>query len=163
MVHRTSAGRPRAIFTLVLAAALSSCAHTAGTSSANSAGSSGGASGASEPVAGLSGITWRFYDTGKDTLADASKTEMRIDTDGKVSGSTGCNRFTGTAAIVGTSLTFAPLATTRMACDPALMKQESAILAALQSVKSFALVGSDRLNLLDAGGQPVVRLVTAKP
>jgi heat shock protein HslJ len=100
---------------------------------------------------------------GNDTLTDATKTELRIDPDGKVSGNTGCNRFSGTAAIVGTSLTFAPLATTRMACDPPLMKQESAILAALQSVKSFALVGSDRLNLLDAGGQPVVRLVSAKP
>jgi len=43
------------------------------------------------------------------------------------------------------------------------MKQESAILAVLQSVKSFALVGGDRLNLLDAAGQPVVRLVSAKP
>lgn len=160
MVHRTSAGWPRSLFTLVLAAGLSSCAHTGGTSSAGGAGS---ASGATEPAAGLSGVTWRFYDMGNDTLTDATKTELRIDPDGKVSGNTGCNRFSGTAAIVGTSLTFAPLATTRMACDPPLMKQESAILAALQSVKSFALVGSDRLNLLDAGGQPVVRLVSAKP
>lgn len=160
MVHRTSAGWPRALFTLALTAGLSSCAHTGGTSSAGGAGS---ASGATEPAAGLSGVTWRFYDMGNDTLTDASKTELRIDPDGKVSGNTGCNRFSGTAAIVGTSLTFAPLATTRMACDPPLMKQESAILAALRSVKSFALVGSDKLNLLDAGGQPVLRLVSAKP
>jgi heat shock protein HslJ len=159
MVQRTIRTWPRSLFTVVLAATLFACAHTGGTTGASGAGS---ASGATEPAAGLSGVTWRFYDMGKDTLADPSKTELRIDPDGKVSGSTGCNRFSGTAAIVGTSLTFAPLATTRMACDPPLMKQESAILAALQSVRSFALVGSDRLNLLDAGGQPVARLVGAK-
>ena len=160
MVHRASATWPRSLFALVLAAGLTSCAHSGGTSSAGGAGSAGGAT---EPAAGLSGVTWRFYDMGNDTLADASKTELRIDPDGKVSGSTGCNRFTGTATIVGTGLTFAPLATTRMACDQPLMKQETAILAALKSVKSFALVGGDRLNLLDAGGQPVARLVSEKP
>lgn len=129
----------------------SSCAHT------------GGAGGAEEPAPSLSGTTWRFYDIGRDTLADASKTELRIDPDGKVSGSTGCNRFTGTATIAGTNLTFSPLATTRMACEPGLMRQESGILAALQSVKSFAFVKDGRLNLLDAGGGPVARLVGAKP
>lgn len=160
MVHRLIAGSTRALLTLALAMTLSSCAHTGGASGAKGA---AGASGATEPTAAVSGVTWRFYDMGKDTLADASKTELRIDPDGKVSGSTGCNRFTGTATIVGSSLTFAPLATTRMACDPAAMKQESAILAALQSARSFAVVGSDRLNLLDAAGQPVARLVAAKP
>jgi len=143
-----------ALVALAMAAAVSSCAHTGG---------SGGGSGAVEPEPSLSGSTWRFYDMGGDTLADASKTELRIDPDGKVSGSAGCNRFSGTAIIVGTSLTFAPLATTRMLCEPNLMRQETGILAALQSVKSFALVEGDRLNLLDAGGQPLLRLVRAKP
>ena len=151
MIRRTSAGWGRSIVAIALAATASSCAHT------------GGASGADVSAPSMSGTTWRFYDMGQDTLADPSKTELRIDPDGKVSGSTGCNRFTGTASIVGASLTFSPLATTRMSCEPGLMRQESGILTALQSVKSFVLVGTNRLNLLDAGGQPLLRLVSAKP
>jgi len=150
LIRRTSAVWRRSLVAMALAATAVSCAHT------------GGAGGTAEPEPSLSGTTWRFYDMGQDTLADPSKTELRIDPDGKVSGSTGCNRFTGTATMVGTSLSFSPFATTRMLCDPGLMRQESLILTALQSVKSFALVESDRLNLLDATGQPLLRLVRAK-
>ena len=144
-------GWRRSLVAAALVATASSCAHM------------GEGSVAAPPVPSLSGATWRIYDMTGGSVADAAKTELRIDPDGKVSGSTGCNRFTGSATIVGTSLAFAPLATTRMICDPALMTQEKGILAAFHSVTSFALVEDGKLNLLDAGGQPLLRLVRAKP
>ena len=67
------------------------------------------------------------------------------------------------AVVAAVVLAFSPLATTRMLCEPALMTQESGILAALQAVKSFTFVEDEKLNLLDAGGQPLLRLVRAKP
>ncbi|MBA3742975.1 META domain-containing protein [Sporichthya sp.] len=39
--------------------------------------------------------------------------------DGKVSGSDGCNRFNGTATIAGDTITFGPIASTKMACPAA--------------------------------------------
>lgn len=66
--------------------------------------------------------------------ADAVETAtIRFDTDGAISGTTGCNRFTGTAEARDGQLIFsAPLATTRMACPGgALNAQEQRILALL--------------------------------
>ncbi|MFD2123110.1 META domain-containing protein [Streptomyces cirratus] len=49
--------------------------------------------------------------------ADATgKARFTITHDGSVSGGLGCNRFTARATVVGASLGFGPLATTRMAC-----------------------------------------------
>lgn len=51
--------------------------------------------------------------------------------DGRVSGTTGCNRISGTYEVAGDVVTIGPLATTRMACPPPLMARETALLAAL--------------------------------
>ncbi len=49
--------------------------------------------------------------------------------DGKVSGSAGCNRYSGTYTVSGNSITFSsPMATTMMMCDESVMEQENAYL-----------------------------------
>jgi putative lipoprotein len=74
---------------------------------------------------------------------------------GQVSGSGGCNRFSGSCNVDGSALTFGNLASTRMACAEG-MDQESAFLAALGKVRSWRVSG-DRLELLDAGGVSLAR------
>jgi heat shock protein HslJ len=56
-----------------------------------------------------------------------------------VSGSGGCNTFNGTYALEGPSLTFGPLATTRMACEEPANGIETAYLAALQGVTEWQI------------------------
>jgi heat shock protein HslJ len=51
--------------------------------------------------------------------------------EGRVSGSTGCNRFTGTYKQEGTSLKFSPFAVTKMACPPPLDALERSFLQAM--------------------------------
>lgn len=76
----------------------------------------------------------------------------------RVSGSSGCNRVTGSFEHAGASLKFGPLAGTRMAClDPALDKQEQQIFTQLQLIRSHRIHGDD-LSLLDAKGVVVLRL-----
>jgi heat shock protein HslJ len=75
----------------------------------------------------------------------------------RVSGSTGCNRFTGTFTRTGASLRFSPLATTKMACPPTLDAQERAFLAALQATTALHLAGNT-LELKDASGTVRMRL-----
>jgi heat shock protein HslJ len=75
---------------------------------------------------------WRFGAVnGEPTVGETAITFGR---DGSVSGSTGCNRFTGRGVMDGATLVIeGPLATTRMACPgEALTTQEDRILAALQ-------------------------------
>jgi putative lipoprotein len=118
--------------------------------------------GGTAPKASPAGATWRVEEIDGHGVADAAKTELRISSDGRVSGSTGCNRFSGTATLEGPSLTFSPLATTRMACEQPLMDQERDILAGLEAVKSFSLDGDGKLRLLDTDGKTRLRLTRAE-
>ena len=80
--------------------------------------------------------------------------------DGKVTGSGGCNTFSGPFEVDGAKLRIGPLAATRKACpEPdGADAQERGYLAALESVVRFEQAGP-RLTLLNAKGQMAVTLV----
>jgi heat shock protein HslJ len=71
--------------------------------------------------------------------------------DGRVTGSGGCNTFTGPYTLEGRDLRIGPLASTRRACEPSIMDQETRFLAALSRVTTFDTSGPTRM-LRDAGG-----------
>jgi copper homeostasis protein (lipoprotein) len=73
----------------------------------------------------------------------------------QVTGSGGCNKFTGSYASGEGSLTFGPLAATRMSC--AGMETETAFLKALADTRRFRLAGR-HLELDDAHGVELLRL-----
>jgi heat shock protein HslJ len=75
--------------------------------------------------------------------------------EGSVSGSTGCNHFTGTFTKSWSKLTIGPLATMASAGSPAAMAVEREYLARLGRVTSFRVKG-DTLALLDDGGTVLV-------
>lgn len=91
------------------------------------------------------------------TVAGSTLT-MKFD-NGQVSGSAGCNTFSGSYTVEGDELTFGPLATTRKACaDPAIGQQETDFLAALGNTKSYSARG-DVVTLLADDGTITVTLV----
>jgi copper homeostasis protein (lipoprotein) len=73
----------------------------------------------------------------------------------RVTGSGGCNRFTGSFESGAGTLTFGPFAGTRMACPS--MDRETAFLRALEGTKRFRLAGR-RLDLEDAAGAVLMEL-----
>lgn len=78
--------------------------------------------------------------------------------DQRASGSTGCNRFSGTYQLSGDSLHFGPLVSTRRAClDPDMNQQEQAFLQALGGTRTWKATG-DTLDLSGEAG-PVARFV----
>jgi putative lipoprotein len=83
----------------------------------------------------LSG-NWQVITLGGGTLpADA---DVTIDFAAPaVSGSSGCNRFTGTYSEKGNDLTFGPTAMTRKACQPQLMDIETGFAKALGAVTRY--------------------------
>ena len=74
----------------------------------------------------------------------------------RVSGSTGCNRVTGTFTQTGDSFRFSPMASTKMACPPNLDAQEGAFLQALSAIATMQISG-DTLELKDATGKVRLR------
>lgn len=67
---------------------------------------------------------WLVEDIRRGGVIDRVQTILEINANGSISGAGGCNRFTGRASIAGRRITFGPIASTRMACTPAVMNQE---------------------------------------
>ena len=70
----------------------------------------------------------------------------------RVSGSAGCNRYTGAYKVSRNSIRISTLATTKKACAAPIENQETAFLKALSGARSFAIRGRS-LTLESAGGQ----------
>lgn len=95
----------------------------------------------------LTGQVWALTDlAGKAPLQDTGIT-IQFGTDGTVSGSSGCNQYSGTYTASGSSLTIdTPLASTMMMCAEPVMVQETAYQTALAGVKTYTVKG-DKLTL----------------
>lgn len=77
--------------------------------------------------------------------------ELRLDAEAdRVSGSGGCNRLIGGFQLDGEQLSFSKLASTQMACPPALMAMEQRYVEALGQVRRWSI---DKSNLLLQDGQ----------
>lgn len=106
----------------------------------------------------LAGTAWRVsgINNGKggvvSVLAGTVPT-LAFGTDGRASGSAGCNSFTAGYTAAGSKVTFTEAAATRKMCvEPAgVMDQEQQFLAALATVET-ATVEGDRLELRRADG-----------
>ena len=105
-------------------------------------------------AADLAETSWTLVSLGGAPVAEGSGARLAFDSAGNVSGSTGCNSVSGTYALDGPSLTFGPLATTRMACEEALMAQETAVLEALAAVEGWEIDADGNLHL--TGGTELV-------
>jgi putative lipoprotein len=105
----------------------------------------------------LVGPLWIAEDIGGRGVVDRSRTSMGFDSDGRVSGLGGCNRFTGGYTLEGARLRFGPMAGTMMACPPALAEQEQRLHAALAQVRGWR-IANGLLHLTDEAGGTVIRL-----
>jgi heat shock protein HslJ len=100
----------------------------------------------------LTGTEWEFPE---ETAKAAPFLQFR--SDGKVGGSTGCNRFTGTYSQDGHALIIGMLATTRRACPPKLMEREQWFLAMLAKVRR-AEANNLELTLKDTDRKVLAKL-----
>ncbi|MDP9601924.1 META domain-containing protein [Variovorax sp. NFACC27] len=108
----------------------------------------------------IEGPAWQLVQLGDEPVAPGSGAQVQFDrSSGRVSGSGGCNRISGTFTRTGVALKIGQMASTRMACtDPARGANEAQFISALQSATSYRLAGPTRLALLDASGRTVALL-----
>ena len=100
----------------------------------------------------LTGKVWALTELmGKPPMAGTG-ISAEFTADGKVAGSAGCNRYSGTYTVSGGNITFSTqMAMTMMMCEQAVMDQESAYMQALGEAKTFAVNG-DQLTLTGGDG-----------
>jgi heat shock protein HslJ len=103
---------------------------------------------AADPLTSLAGSEWGFPDAGDAYVQFKEK---------DVSGFSGCNRFRGSFTFAAGTLTFGPLATTRMACPPGKMETERKVLQILEATKA-AEASHKTLSLKDGTGAVLATL-----
>jgi len=110
------------------------------------------------PASPLEGTTWQLTSPGA-PAGDAKDARGAPPTvrfaDGRASGFSGCNRFTGGYTRDGDTITVGRLAGTMMACPEPRMTAEKTFLDGLSGAHRVAIAG-DRLTLTPATGQPLV-------
>ncbi len=109
----------------------------------------------------LPGTAWRllFHNNGQEAMVSTiigTEITALFSEDGQISGSSGCNDYTGSYETEDDAITIGPLALTRKLCsDPeGIMEQEAQYIAALQNAATFKIDG-DQLDIRDADGSGV--------
>jgi putative lipoprotein len=110
------------------------------------------------PDAAMQETTWLAEAIGGEGITPGVQSTLRVDPDGRASGSAACNRFTGSATLAGDEVRFGPLATTRRMCPPDVMDQEDRYLAALAAARRFVLE-DETLRLRDERDVDLVRFI----
>lgn len=110
----------------------------------------------------LSGTTWQVtgLNNGRQgvvSVLQGSSLTLSFSSDGEVSGSAGCNRYSGRFTAHGEKVTIHTLASTRKKCShpPKVMEQEAQFLRALKGSATARMEG-DALELRDAHGALMV-------
>jgi len=105
----------------------------------------------------LAGSEWRPVMLGELEAEGDKKLFVQFDSEGKLTGHAGCNRFFASYEVSGERLRVGPIGATRMACEAPAMELEAAFLAALEGADSFHRDGTV-LQLFDDAGAELARL-----
>ncbi|MBS0427823.1 MAG: META domain-containing protein [Proteobacteria bacterium] len=116
----------------------------------------------------IEGPTWRLVLLGDQPVAPGDdpmrNPQLQFDrSSGRLSGSGGCNRMSGSYTRTASQLKMGQIAATKMACgDPARNTLETQFFQALQATASYRLQGPGRMALLDGTGRTVAVFEAAR-
>src|SRR5215472_8479673 len=105
----------------------------------------------------LAGSAWTLISFETDTGAIRASTEAPAtltfspvgEQAGRISGSGGCNSYSGSYILTGDRLHIGPLASTQMICDPVVMEQEDRFFQALSTAERCELSQGELLIAYD--------------
>ena len=107
---------------------------------------------------------WQVESIQQGGTIDYSYVTMSID-DGQISGSTGCNRYTGAVTLDAvneglSAFTVDNIALTRKMCAPALMKQEQKFVEALNETQLYSIDSGTWLVLLNGDKSETIKAIS---
>ena len=119
---------------------------------------------------------WQVESIDRAGIIDFSHVTLNVNSNGdtsRVSGSTGCNQFTGALDVDEADTVFSDkssaesfstdkLILTKKACTPALMKQEQRLIEMLTASATYSIVENTWLVLYDSNGNETIRAIAAQ-
>jgi len=114
----------------------------------------------------LEGTLWKMtaYRSVDDEMIESLpdvKTNAQFE-DGSMSGNSGCNGYNGPYLVDGKNISFGPMMSTMMACQPPMMEQETGYMSAIGMVDTFEVDG-ETLTMFDEDGEVVLEFVAVEP
>jgi putative lipoprotein len=104
----------------------------------------------------LVGSAWTVEDINGGGIIDNSNVTISFTQDGKISGSGGCNFYSGNYEASDKILNVVGgVALTQKACAPALMKQDQKLLTVLQQAQSYS-INNDSLTIVSKNGRTIM-------
>jgi len=101
----------------------------------------------------LAGTGWIVSGMGAAAVVSGSEPAINFTEDGRINGSTGCNRFFGAYTQDGAQLTFSGIGMTKMACSAeGVMAQEAAFASILSGEATASLDEAGKLTIMGAKG-----------
>lgn len=91
-------------------------------------------------------------------IIDRSNVTVVFDAQGRVSGSTGCNNYSGTYSVEGSKIEMGALKVTKRGCVPSLEMQQQRFVIILQKVSSWTIDSQGRLVLQAEDGRTITAL-----
>lgn len=103
----------------------------------------------------MSGRDWRAANLNGVPVLPNSAVTLRLDGE-RVSGSAGCNLYSGTYRLMSKEgIDFTTLTTTRRACTPELMDQERRFLSILEAVEGYSFYSDGSFSLVSPDGRAI--------
>ncbi|MFD1382456.1 META domain-containing protein [Rhodanobacter aciditrophus] len=102
---------------------------------------------------------WQVESIDQGGVIDSSMVTLMFTGEGQVSGVTGCNQYSATMTDEGETVALSQAISTRMACAPALMRQEQRFLNALQETVTIHRLADTWLVAEDAAGKPRLKMI----
>jgi heat shock protein HslJ len=110
----------------------------------------------------LDGFVWIAEDIAGGGVVDRARSTLQV-REGRIAGSSGCNRYTGSGRFENGEVRIGAVATTRMACPPALMDQEAKFLKALAAAQRYEIGADGMLRLYNESGAATLRFSRQPP
>lgn len=100
----------------------------------------------------LRGPEWVVEDIDGSGIIDSSRVTISFLEHNRVAGHASCNQFSGGWKLTGEGLMFTRMVSTKKACAPALMDQESRFLSLLEDIRRFDIGRHGELLLITSDG-----------
>lgn len=101
--------------------------------------------------------TWVLREIEGRAAVTQSRTTLNL-SDGRISGSGGCNSYSGLGRVADGRVSVGLLAMTKMGCEPDVLEQEARFASALPASVRYEIDGSGAMRVYDSKGRLTMRL-----
>ena len=104
----------------------------------------------------LFGSSWKVINLNDAVVTSDSVATLNFSADGRLSGEAFCNNYMAQYQLVEEKLKIFKIASTKMACEPSLMRLQSQFLGILYTITDYSIRPDGNLQILGTGNKKLI-------